>query len=281
VLPINGISESEADALNAQFATGTTKAYLVHLAEGIDEKSRDEFELLRDLNLLKPQVVGIHSTALTTDQLNEMGQIGMKIVWSPLSNLILYGQTTDIPTAIKAGVKVAIAPDWTPSGSANVLGELKVADRVNRERFGGFLTDRQIVEMATSAPAQIAALDDKLGTLAPGYYADLVVIRKASSSTDPYRAIIDAKPQDVLLTVIDGQPYYGDPDLLSNIGATRDFISVDACGETRNLSTAESNPQIPGGNEDISALTTTFTNDGVQNIIPLFQCDPAPEFAFQ
>src|SRR6185503_9859030 len=37
VLPINTIRASDAARLNAQFASGQTRAFLVHLAEGIDE----------------------------------------------------------------------------------------------------------------------------------------------------------------------------------------------------------------------------------------------------
>lgn len=280
VLPINGISPEDAATLNAQFASGATKTFFVHLAEGIDDKSRQEFEQLRGLGLLKPQVVGIHSTALNAAQIAEMGKIGMKIVWSPLSNLILYGHTTNIPAAVKAGITIALAPDWSPSGSANVLGELKVADRVNKERFNHLLTDRQLVEMATINAAKIAAMDDRLGKIAPGYNADLVVIRKQSNRVDPYRAVIDARPQDVLLTTVDGEAFYGDPKVLSGIKATRAFTTVDACGESRSLAVTEPNTQIPHGTESLQQIQQTFASDGVANVIGMFQCTAAPEWAF-
>jgi 5-methylthioadenosine/S-adenosylhomocysteine deaminase len=278
VLPINGISPADAATLNAQFTSGQTKAFFVHLAEGTDDKSRTEFEQLRGLGLLKPQVVGIHSTALNEAQLQEMGHIGMKIIWSPLSNMILYGKTTNIPVAMKAGVKVAIAPDWSPSGSANVLGELKVADRVNREQFGNFLTDQQLVEMVTSIPSQIAGMDDKLGAIEVGKFADLVVLR--GNVDKPYRAVIDAKPADVLLTTVSGEAFYGKQDILTGIGSTRTFSTVDACGEPRQLSVVETNPKVTNGTESLEAINAKFTKDGVTDVIPLFQCGAAPEFAF-
>lgn len=278
VLPINGLNATDAATLNAQFTSGATKAFFVHLAEGTDDKSRNEFEQLRGLGLLKPQVVGIHSTALNDAQLQEMGTIGMKIIWSPLSNMILYGKTTNIPVAMKAGVKVALAPDWSPSGSSNVLGELKVADRVNREQFGNFLTDQQLVEMVTSTPAQIAGMDDKIGSIEVGKFADLVVIR--GNVSNPYRAIIDAKPADVLLTTVSGEAFYGRQDILTGMGAPRSFITVDACGEPRQLSVVEANPKVVDGTEGMDGITAKLKKDGVTDIIPLFQCTGAPEFAF-
>ena len=278
VLPVTALKQSDADKLNAQFASGQTKAYIVHLAEGIDDSSRAEFDYMDQLGLVKPQLVAIHGTALSVDQLNRMGQMGAKLVWSPLSNLALYGQTTNIPAAVAAGITISIAPDWAPSGSANVLGELKVADRVNKERFGGLLTDEQLVAMVTSNPAKTVAMDDKIGSIAQGLYADLVVVR--GDVANPYRALIDAKPADVLLTTVSGQAFYGTSDIVNAIGDGRTYETVDACGEPRSLAVQETQISIPGGSETLADVTGAFTSSGVASTIPLFQCDAAPEFAF-
>lgn len=274
VLAISSISPEEGAEIAAQYASGKTSAFLVHLAEGIDDASRAEFEQLRALGLLKPQTVGIHSTALSDAQLKEMGTIGMKIVWSPLSNLMLYGKTTNIPVAVKAGVKVALAPDWAPSGSQNVLGELKIADRVNKEQWGRYLTDKQLWQMVTENPADIVGLGDKLGRIAPGYYADLVFIKGPKSR--PYRTIIEAKPADVLLTLISGKPIYGTEGLLA-LHSAKTFTKVDACGSPRGL--VDQDPAQVLGTQTLPDVMATFTKDGVAKIIPFFQCGAPPEWA--
>ena len=79
------------------------------------------------------------------------------IVWSPFSNLWLYGGTTDVLAARAAGLRVCLGSDWTPSGTRNVLGELKVAATWNAESLGGVLTDEDIVEMATANPGDTLA----------------------------------------------------------------------------------------------------------------------------
>ena len=50
-------------------------------------------------------------------------------MWSPFSNLWLYGDTTDVSSARRHGLRVCLGSDWTPSGTRNLLGELKVATR--------------------------------------------------------------------------------------------------------------------------------------------------------
>ena len=48
-------------------------------------------------------------------------------MWSPFSNLWLYGKTTDVATAQSNGMRICLGADWSPSGSKSLLGELKVA----------------------------------------------------------------------------------------------------------------------------------------------------------
>src|SRR5262249_33711452 len=75
---------------------------LQHLAEGTDDTSREHFTALRRENgtfVLSAALAGIHSTALMAEDLDVMSAHGAAIVWSPLSNLLLYGQTTRIKDA--------------------------------------------------------------------------------------------------------------------------------------------------------------------------------------
>ena len=74
------------------------------------------------------------STARRSSSANydEWAPLGGSIVWSPFSNLWLYRGTTDVLAARAAGVRICLGADWSPSGSKNLLGELKVADLWNR-----------------------------------------------------------------------------------------------------------------------------------------------------
>lgn len=271
VLPVTGLTAADATKLIAQFDAGTTKAYLIHLAEGVDDASRAEFDHLRTLGLLRKEVVGIHATALTPAQLTEMGQAQMKIVWSPQSNLALYGSTTNVPAALAAGVKVALAPDWTVSGTNSLLAELKVADRINREQWGGLLTDTQLLEMATTVPAEIAGLSEKIGRVLPGHAADLVVVKR--NGKEPRRALIEAEQTDVVLTVVGGQAMYGEVAMLGTLGVTG-FDGVTVCGQDRGVLVRDATV-TNGGAETLADVVTTLTNDGAP-LWPLSGTCPAP-----
>ena len=72
---------------------GKTKAFYVHLAEGkaTNPRSVAEFDRLVELDALTAATVMIHATALSRDQLGKAHDAGAKLVWSPQSNLRLYG----------------------------------------------------------------------------------------------------------------------------------------------------------------------------------------------
>jgi 5-methylthioadenosine/S-adenosylhomocysteine deaminase len=189
------------------------EALFIHLSEGTDAVSLEEFTYIQSQGLLNPKGVIIHGIPLGPSQFEAMASNGTSLVWSPRSNIVLYGQTADVQAALDAGVQVALAPDWAITGSSNMLDELHFADQWNQEYLGGHLSDEQLVNMVTRIPAQIAGIDDETGAIQPGLRADLLVI--SGNHDHAYRALIAANPEDIQLVLIDGVPVYGDTKEMS------------------------------------------------------------------
>jgi cytosine/adenosine deaminase-related metal-dependent hydrolase len=187
-------------------------AFIYHLAEGTDPKLLKDYDGMRDQDCLRPKFIGIHSTALHDAQYKEWKPRGGSIVWSPFSNLWLYGATTDVKAADQAGMRICLGADWSPSGSKNLLGELKVADLYNREQLAGYFTAEAICRMATCNPAAALGWDDKLGRLKAGLRGDFLAIRQRKG--DAYQALIASTEPDVLLVAINGYPMYGTDQLM-------------------------------------------------------------------
>ena len=210
-------------------ADGKVKAFYVHLAEGQadNERSQDEFKQLVELKALTPSTVVIHGTALTRDQLGDLGDGGAKLVWSPQSNLRLYGQTTRAEDALDLGLPLALGADWLPSGSTSLLAEIKVAQRtIFEQRDGRPPTSRQLVDMVTREAARIAGLDDKLGLLKVGRPADLVVFERRVH--DPWENIVEAEPAWINLVMIGGDLAYGRKDWITELVAKEDQGRLEA-----------------------------------------------------
>ena len=198
-------------------------AFLYHLAEGTTSEILEEYNELDRYDIISEKLVAIHCTALNQDHLKVLGRKKSKIVWSPLSNLLLYGQTTDVVAAKKYRVLICLGSDWSPSGSKSLLWELKVADLVNQESLHNLFSNRDLVEMVTANPAKAIGWDDRIGSIAQGYFADIVVfdrINTANDNTreDPYLNLIKSTEGNLKLLVIGGRPRYGDTEILHALG---------------------------------------------------------------
>jgi hypothetical protein len=244
---------SFADSIKADIAADRLDAVVTHIGEGIDDHARGEWQIMKDLKLNVPELVMIHAAALQRADFDEAAKVGAKIVWSPLSNLLLYGGTTDVPAAMAAGVLVTLGADWAPSGSANLLGELKVADQVNKRLWNGKITDVELLQFVTINAAIAYGLDKELGSIEAGKYADLLVVRKPYGVSG-YRAVIDARPDDVLLVTVSGDALFGTQPLMDSLGKQGDYEVIDACGQQRAIDMTVVATDVSGGAESLTSI---------------------------
>jgi 5-methylthioadenosine/S-adenosylhomocysteine deaminase len=221
-------------------------AYLLHLSEGQDTAARAHFTALQRANgawAIDRALAGIHCVALTPADFRTLKDHGGSMVWSPMSNLLLYGTTADIAAARRAGLRIALGCDWSPSGSKNLLGELKVAWLYSREH-GDLLGAEEIVAMVTRTAADVVRWGDRLGTIEEGKLADLTIL--SSIASDPYESALRATERDVRLVVVGGTPRYGHPDLMRALVTTgADVEDVSVAGELRTIDLEATDPRVP------------------------------------
>jgi 5-methylthioadenosine/S-adenosylhomocysteine deaminase len=216
---------------------------LLHLSEGIDDRARAHFQALQLADgtwAITDALVGIHSAGLREEDFGVMQRHGGAMVWSPLSNLLLYGQTAAIRAARDSGIPIALGSDWSPSGSKNLLGELKVARLVSQEA-GGVFSDRELVAMATRNPARILKWG-ALGTLEAGKRADLLVLD--GKFGDPYARLLTSSEKAVALVVINGVPRYGRTSLMRHFGPGTEPWTVARSRRTLNLAQETADPVV-------------------------------------
>ena len=214
--------------------------FLLHLSEGVtqsgqaDSVARRHFLALQvapDQWAINDRFAGIHAAGLLPEDFDVLAQHGGAMIWSPLSNLLLYGATARVDAAKRAGVRIGLGSDWSPSGSKNLLGELKVAWLYSQHVLGGLFSARDLVAMATRDAAAILKWHKALGTLEPGKRADVVVID--GKAGDPYEALIKAKETSIRLVMINGVARYGMPELMGALGPKGQTLRVG--GEARRL----------------------------------------------
>jgi cytosine/adenosine deaminase-related metal-dependent hydrolase len=241
-------STTSADGVCTNFSDGDTNAYVIHIAEGVDDKSRAEFDKLLTISttdgcLYDPRTTIVHGTALDQGRLVTAANEGMNLIWSPRSNVFLYGggtdfsKTTDIPAALGLGIEVAIAPDWSLGGSQNLLDELRFADQVDNAEWNDLLSPRDLFEMATIHSANVLGVSEYLGSLEEGKRADVVVYLPVAN--DPYDAILASTPREVALVFVDGRLLYGDKGFEAVAPDNAICESFDGCCREKTLCIAE------------------------------------------
>ena len=217
---------------------------LLHLSEGTDDKARAHFLALEGPDgdwAITRSLAGIHCVALHEQDFDVMAKAGASMVWSPLSNMLLYGKTADVSLARAAGVLMALGPDWSPSGSKNLLGELKIA-----RLLGDGLSDAEIIALATRNPAKILRWDDCVGSIEAGKRADVLVVSGADG--DAHAHLFTRSEHDVELVVVNGVPRYGASTVMRKLlgGAAAQAETGSAGGRARllNLDQATGDPVV-------------------------------------
>lgn len=227
--------------------------FLIHLSEGISATALAEFYHWKDgIGMLDSRTTIIHGVPYGPPEWSAMAAAGASIVWSPSSNLRLYGSTANIPEALNAGVNVALSPDWTESGTRDVLEELKEADLYNQRAWGGVITPLQFAEFVTCNAAKASGAEEIVGQIAPGFRANLMVI--PGSPNKPYDALLRASAGDVKLTVVDGRPMYGNPDIMAKFSFVDDVETIYVGGWEKTLAIQIDSHAIPESDKPFAEI---------------------------
>jgi 5-methylthioadenosine/S-adenosylhomocysteine deaminase len=179
-----------------------------HLLESIYEKyhgprayGRPTLLHLQDLGILNPRVSFAHGVWLTEAELEVLAQSGASVSHNPSSNLRLRAGIAPLNAMLAAGVNVAVGMDGTTlNDDEDMFTEMRLALRLNRPPH---LDDPapspgRIFELATGGGARLLRAETRLGRLAPGFTADLVLV-KLDRLSWPWVAP-EADPLDLLLT---------------------------------------------------------------------------------
>jgi 5-methylthioadenosine/S-adenosylhomocysteine deaminase len=222
---------------------GRSHTLFLHLSEGTNgaRKHFTDLKMPDGTWAISPKLVGIHCVGLKAPDIKTFAQKGGAMIWSPLSNLLLYGKTALVEEFKSAHVRMGLGCDWSPSGSKNILGEMKVA-RVYSRANGSIFTDKEIVAMATRNAAGILGWQAGLGSIEEGKRADLVATDKAGG--DAYSALIESTERNITLVAIEGVPRFGLPAFIRHFVTPGEQLTVGGRKRLLNLKQDTQSPLV-------------------------------------
>lgn len=184
---------------------GDIRGLIAHLSEGrpLDPYNRLEYKIARATGLAQKGLIIVHGIGLDNQDFKHAFENNISIVWSPFSNLLLYGQTLNVTQALTYGINISLGADWSPSGSKNLLDEVKIAKKY-LALSQQLISDRKLYEMMTVNPAKALKLENKIGRIEENYLADIVAFKLKSFRKNPFTQIVDADPSDIQLVMVGG-----------------------------------------------------------------------------
>ncbi len=146
-------------------------------------------EWLSDLGVLGPRMITAHSAWLTMNEVRLMGDAGMSVSSCPVSNMKLAtGGVAPIPEFNKYGVNVSLGTDGsTTNNTLDLMSEMRILGLLQKSaRWDPTVTPAQeLLDIVTINGAKAIGMADKLGSIEPGKYADIVVLNGKDPNLRP------------------------------------------------------------------------------------------------
>ncbi len=143
---------------------------------------------LERLDLLNPNLVAVHMTQLTQEEIDTLAAAGASVVHCPESNLKLASGFCPVQQLLRAGVNVALGTDGAASNNdLDMLAEMRTAALLAKGTSGEAtaVPAHLALRMATLHGAKALGLDGRTGSLTVGKYADITAIDLAALATQP------------------------------------------------------------------------------------------------
>jgi len=169
---------------------------------------------LAELGFLKPNTTLIHAVWLNPDELNMIAEAGATVQHNAWSNLMLGSGSLPVRAVLDAGINLSLGADGCSStftcNMLNVMGTAAGLSKLRGDDYSRWLTATETLKACTIGGAKALGLSDRLGVLAPGMTADLVLYKLASPSFtplgDPVRQLVYAeRGQAVDTSFVDGE----------------------------------------------------------------------------
>lgn len=177
-------------AMGALWAENPTCLMQTHLSEQTDEidwvkslfpKARDYLDTYESFGLLGKGGLYGHAIHLTEREKSRLREVDASLIHCPTSNTFIGSGLFDMGGLTATGHRVGLATDTGGGSSFSMLRTMAAAYEVGQLR-GRPLHPAELWWLATAGSARALHADSRIGTIAPGMEADLVIVNLASTA---------------------------------------------------------------------------------------------------
>ncbi len=172
-----------------------------------------QLTVLDEAGLLGPDLALAHGMQLTDREIVRMGETGVTLAVTPMSELHRELGQARITELRAAGVVVGLGFDNPAyAASMDMFAQMRLMLGLERARIGSeaALGVSDVLRMATIDGARTAGLDDVCGSLTPGKRADMVLVRRDDLNMAPIGlaaelVVYAAQPANIDTVLVDGR----------------------------------------------------------------------------
>ena len=182
-------SPEQLEALGVLWAEHPDCLMQTHLSEQVEEikwvanlfpDARDYLDTYEKFGLLGERGLYGHAIHLQSREKDRLREVNAALIHCPTSNSFIGSGLFQMGTLMAAGHRIGLATDTGGGSSFSMLRTMAAAYEIG-QLGGNALHPAQLYWLATAGSANALHLGDKIGNLAVGHEADLVVLDLAST----------------------------------------------------------------------------------------------------
>ena len=143
---------------------------------------------LHALGLVDSSLIAVHAIHLTETEIRLLAEKGCHVAHCPTSNLKLASGIAPVPRLLAAGINLSLGTDGAASNNRlDLFSEMRLAALLAKGAGGDptVLPAHTVLEMATIRAARALGIDDRVGSLEPGKFADMTAVDLGALELQP------------------------------------------------------------------------------------------------
>lgn len=168
-------------------------------------------EFFVENGLASPKLCLAHCIWVSEKEIEYLKEYQINVLHCPAANLKLGSGIAPVPKMLQKGINVSIGSDGAPcNNNMDIFTDMRLAALIHKPHNGVTSINAQnLFDMVTISGAKTVGLEDKIGSIEPGKYADLTFMNLNKVHTVPadnvYSQIVySAHATDVTHVMVDG-----------------------------------------------------------------------------
>lgn len=229
----------EVVAADLAFARELGIPVTMHVAVGRPGDHQQGIRRLDEAGLLSPDLTLVHVTGAGDEDLERLAEHGVTASVSPQIELTMpgLGARVAVDGLLAAGIRPGLSADSETAAAGDLFTQMRFAlaahRAANAETEGPLLDAGEVLRFATVDGARTAGLSGRVGLLAPGMAADVILVRTGDVNLAPVTdaaaaLVLAAHPGNVDTVLVAGQVVKRAGRLLADVERARELATASA-----------------------------------------------------